>query len=270
MEIRTLRFMRYNICILLVAISFTFTHSLFSQTIVNTEKLAAQTEKGLNAGLEFNFDFEQGNSDLIELDGKTLLGYGGDMQSIKFMTGVRYLSEDNNELIYRNFIHLRHNYYLTKNIRSFTFYQLQKNNSLLMKRRQLYGTGLRKELTVADSLKIDAGSGLMYEIEKLSHPDTINNEKAYQTVYRMANIISLTYQTESNIFILNTIYFQPDIQDFSDFRFFNELSISFTINKYMKLNVSSVWRHDSRPPLNLKRNDFNIQTGIVMKFHMSD
>ena len=270
MEIRTLRFMRYNICILLVAIPFTFTHSLFSQTIVNTEKLASQAEKGYNAGLEFNFDVEQGNSDLIELDGKTLLGYGNDRHLINFMTGLRYLSENENELIYRNFIHLRHNFYFTKTIRSFSFYQLQRNNSLLMKRRQLIGIGVRKVARIIDSLKIDMGSGIMYEMEKLNQPDTVNNEKANQTGYRMANIISLVYQTQSHISILNTIYLQPNLQDFADFRFFNELSISFSINKYLKLNVSSVWRHDSRPPLNLKRNDFNIQTGIVIKFHMSD
>ena len=262
--------MRYITFIFSITFLFIITNTVPGQTIVNTEKLAGQTDKGFTASLEFNFDFEKGNSDLIELDGKTLLGYGGDKQSIKFMTGLRYLSEDNNELIYRNFIHFRHNFYVAENIRSFFFYQLQKNNSLLLKRRQLIGAGMRKVFKIADSLKIDMGSGLMYEMQKLNQPDTVNNEKADQSAYRMANIISIVYRVKSYISILNTVYFQPDVSEFKDFRFFNELSVSFSINKYMQLSVSSVWRHDSQPPLTLKRNDVNIQTGIVVTFNSQD
>ncbi|MEJ2544636.1 MAG: DUF481 domain-containing protein [Calditrichaceae bacterium] len=255
---------------ILFVLSFIISNSIHGQTIVNTEKLAGQTAKGFNAGLEFNFDFEQGNSDLIELSGNSLLGYRKNNQSIKFMTGVRYLSEEDNELIFRNFIHLRHNYYITKSIRSFAFYQLQKNNSLLLKRRQLFGAGLRKVFTIMDSLNIDAGSGLMYEMEKFNKRDILNNENASQSSYRMANILSIRYKIKSNISILNTLYFQPDISDFNDFRFFNELSLSFAFNELMQFNIASVWRHDSQPPHDLKRNDINIQTGIVMRFHMSD
>jgi hypothetical protein len=247
-----------------------FLNTVSGQIIVNTEKLANQAGKGLNAGLEFNFDYEQGNSDVIEFNGKALVGTGNDKQSIKLLTGLRYLSEDNNELIYRNFIHLRHNYNFTTSVRSFSFYQLQRNNSLLLKRRQLFGAGIRKVIQFADSLKIDVGSGLIYEMEKLNSPDTINNEKASQSCYRMANIMSIVYQLKSYMFMVDAVYFQPDINNFKDFRFFNELSFTFVITKYLNFNVSTVWRHDSRPPLNLKRNDINIETGIVVRFNSHD
>ena len=204
-----MQLIRYYLFSISIGLSLIIAQSLFSQTIVNTEKLAGQTKKGFNASLEYNFDFEQGNSDLLEFAGKSLLGYGGNMQSIKFITGVRYLSEDNNELIYRNFIHLRHNYYLTKNIRSFLFYQLQRNNSLLMKRRQLFGAGLRKKITLIDSIMFDAGSGLMYEMERLNQRDTVSNHPAHLSTCRMANILSIRYNVKSYFSILNTLYYQP-------------------------------------------------------------
>lgn len=226
--------------------------------------------KGTNLGMEIIFDYEQGNSDVIEIDGKSLIGYKGNKHSINFLTGIRYLSEDDSKLIYRTFIHLRHNYYLKYGLRSFTFYQLQSNNALLLKRRQLIGAGIRKVFQFADSLKIDIGSGLIYEMEKLNNPDTVHNEKASQSYYRMANIMSIIYQLKSYMAIVNAVYFQPDISNFRDFRFFDELSLVFSISKYLQFNISSIWRHDSQPPLNLKQNDINIQTGIVVKFQNKD
>ncbi len=110
----------------------------------------------------------------------------------------------------------------------------------------------------------------MYEMEKLHNPDTLNNEKANQSYYRMANIMSIIYQLKSYMAIVNALYFQPDISNFGDFRIFNELSLTILITKYLQLNISSIWRHDSQPPLNLKRNDVNIQTGIVVKFQNKD
>ena len=157
---------------------FLIINSVHSQTIVNTEKLATLSQRGFTTGFEFNFDFEEGNSDIIELNGKSIIGYENEIHSLKLLAGLKYLSKNNKKLIHRNFIHLRYNYFLTSTIRSFSFYQLQRNNSLLLKRRQLFGSGMRKVFNLADSLKIDVGSGLMYEMETLNQADTINNEKA--------------------------------------------------------------------------------------------
>ena len=83
-------------------------------------------------------------------------------------------------------------------------------------------------------------------------------------------ILSILYQYKSYISFLNAMYLQPDVNDLKDFRFFNELSVLFKINKYLQLNISSVWRYDSHPPLNLEKNDISIMTGIVIRFYGND
>jgi len=125
---------------------------VFGQTVVNTEKLATL---GSNA-IELNFDFEEGNSSLNQLDAKTIfICKLGDYQRIKFLSGVEYLSEDHVELTNRYFIHMRHNYLITRSIRTFTFYQLQSNNDLLLKGRQLVGSGIRKVFHIDSHLFMD-------------------------------------------------------------------------------------------------------------------
>jgi putative salt-induced outer membrane protein YdiY len=258
---------RHNYFFIYVLLFFVFISETGAQTIVNTEKLTRQTKKGVNFGLDINFDIEKGNSDVIQFEGNSIAGYENKNQAINLLTGLKYLSEDTNELIYRNFIHLRHNYFFTPKIRSFAFYQLQRNNSLLLNRRQLFGGGLRKIFTAADSLKIDFGSGIMYEMEKLSERDTIHNEGINQAVFRMANVMSIIYRLKSGLSISDALYFQPDISNFDDFRFLNEVTIGVSLNKYLQLTVSSVWRYDSKPPLKLESNDINIQTGLTFRFN---
>jgi hypothetical protein len=104
----------------------------------------------------------------------------------------------------------------------------------------------------------------MYEMEKLNRADPTNNGKTDQSAYRMANIISIVYQLKSYVSLINALYFQPDISDFNDFRMLNELSILFSITRYLKLDISSVWRHDSQPPVDLEKNDVSIHMGIVL------
>lgn len=262
-----MHFFKFTTILILIFLVFSGFNVIHSQTIVNTEKLLNIAKKGGTAGVELNFDYEQGNSDIVEINGKSLLGYGNETQSMRLMAGLRYLSKDKNRLIYRNFIHLRHNYNFTESIRSFSFYQLQRNNSLLLKRRQLLGAGFRKVFKFADSLKFDVGSGLMYENEILSQADTVNNESKDQSTYRMTNIVTFFYLMKPYLSILNALYFQPNVSDFGDYRLLNELSFLFAISKNLKLDISAIWRHDSHPPLGLKRNDISIQTGIVITFH---
>ena len=240
---------------------------LNGQTIVNTENLTSQTTKGFNLGMEINFDLEKGNADVMEIDGKSLIGYENDHQSIYLLTGVKYLSESNNEVISRKFIHLRHNYFFTRDIRSFSFYQLQRNNTLLLKRRQLFGGGLRKIFKLADSLSIDFGTGLMYEMETLNKRDTVNHEGSDKSAARLANVASIVYKLSGNLSLKDALYLQPDVTQLNDFRFLNELSLSVALKKYLLLSISTVWRYDSKPPLNLEKNDISIHTGIVFNFH---
>lgn len=239
---------------------------LMPKTIVNTEKLSVYAEQDHLAGIEMNVDIEKGNSNISSFDGTTFLFYEKKNHMIKLVAGWEYLSEEYNDIIERYFLQLRYNYLLGSGFRTFSFYQIQRNKSLLLKRRQLLGTGLRKILSPFDSLKIDAGTGVMIENEFLDIHKISSNEKTEQMTCRISNVVTVLYKLESQFSILNSTFLQPDVKDFRDFRFLNESTLIFTVKKFLLLSTSFIWRYDSQPPGDLKKSDFNLKTGVVLRF----
>lgn len=239
---------------------------LMSKTIVNTEKLSVYAQKDNLAGLELNFNIEKGNSNIASIDGMTFLFFEKGRQTIKLVTGWEYLSEEQDDIIERHFLQLRHNYFLGSGFRIFSFYQIQRNKSLLLKRRQLAGAGLRKIFSPFDSLKIDAGTGLMIENEHLDIHKISSNEKTEQVTYRMANVMTMLYKFQSQLSFINSTFIQPDVENFKDFRFFNESTFLFSVKKYFSLSTTFIWLYDSHPPGELKKSDFNLKSGIVIQF----
>jgi len=237
---------------------------LQSQIIINTEKLCAYGNRGSFAGAELSFDIEKGNSDILDVDGKSIICLDKNGHTTRLLLGLDYLEEDNHTLKMRHFIHLRHNYLFQKHFRTFAFYQIQRNKSLLLKRRQLIGGGLRTMIGSPDSMKIDLGTGLMVEKEELNADKIEAGKEATSFTWRMANVMTTVWRLKSSVSWINSIYLQPDIAHFRDYRLLEESSLLFSLNDFLAVTLSFVWRHDSRPPVHLKKNDFNLVTGVVI------
>lgn len=250
--------MRNILLTFLVIISF----NVKSQTIINTEKLISQEDSGFVFSSINNLSIESGNSSLQQIDGSLMFGFAGNKNVLRVFGNYKFLFNNNENLISRTAAQIRHNYLLKNEFRTFAFYQAQNNSSLILKRRQLFGGGLRRIFTLTDSLSLDFGSGVFYENEVLDSEKLSAGETQDCNTYRMANVLSLRFIKLKNISLINTVYFQPNIKDFSDFRFFNELSLGFKINEFMGLSIGFVYRYDSQPPMILKNEDFNFSTGI--------
>ncbi|MBN1782578.1 DUF481 domain-containing protein [bacterium] len=237
---------------------------LGAKTIINTDKLMKSIRAGSLGAVEIDADVEQGNSRLVDIDAASVFGLSKGAQNLYLFAGLDYLSEEEEDLILRNFLHLRHQYHWGPRWRSFTFYQLQRNNTLLLRRRQLAGTGLRIEFAVFDSVRIDIGTGFMWEQEILNPAKLETGEDPDKTVWRMANVMTLSCRYGPRMSVLNTLYFQPDFSHFRDFRFLNETGFLFSVNRTLSLNVSLIARYDSCPPARLKKTDVQMQSGIMI------
>lgn len=248
----------------LLLISLIFTNIVFSQTILNTEKLALKVDSGFFFESVSSFSLEQGNSNLVQLSGTGLFGYVYKKHTLKLFGSLKYLMSDKDVILSRNSAQLRHNYNFNEKYRTFAFFQIQNNSALILNKRQLVGFGARRKFNINDSLIIDFGTGLMHELELLSKEKLNSNEKNNYQLFRMANVLSIRYIVNKSISIFDAVYFQPDIENFRDFRFFNELSMQFEVNKHFKIEISFVYRYDSQPPGTLYNRDYNFGTGFIV------
>ncbi|WP_441000502.1 DUF481 domain-containing protein [Fodinibius sp. SL11] len=211
-----------------------------------------------------DFDLEKGNSEVLEIEGQSIIGYEQRRHAIKLFTGLRFLSEDENTITSKSFLQLRYNYIFNSRYRTFSFYQYQQNKDLILKSRQLIGAGLRRKFGTADSPDVNLGLGLMYENEKLDREQLFADKDANTNMLRLNTVGFFSYEIGRNSTLLNSTYYQPAISDFSDFRLLNEMSLEVAINEYLDLGLSFVWRYDNKPPRGLKKSDINITSGLTI------
>ena len=141
-----------------------------SQTLINTEKISFLEDKNYVVGAELEYAGSYGNLDIQQFSSRFLFGYKIKTHHLfRAMGGFEFLSKDNKDLNKAAFTQLRYNYIFSSRIRSFHFYQVQSNNTVLLNKRELFGSGVRISFFNKDSSKVsfNVGLGLMYENEFL-------------------------------------------------------------------------------------------------------
>lgn len=173
--------------------------------------------------------------------------------------------EEGEELINESYGQIRYNYFISDRFRDFHFIQIQKNKSLLLINRKLAGTGLRINLFSNNSLAIDVGTGLMYEIENLEINFLCPGEESRTKLFRFANIGVLRFGYKENFEVINTMYFQPCVNRLNDYRILNEFNFLIFLAEYLKIDIAIEWRYDNDPPSVLRKNDFGINIGLIVE-----
>jgi len=240
---------------------------LSSQTLVNTEKFEFLNDKKYSLGAELTYDGSFGNSDVHELSSSLFFGYKFKKKNLlRLMGGLVFLSEEKEEIQNDGYLQLRYNYIISPIFRTFHFYQIQHNITILLERRDLLGSGIRITVFPKDStlVKMYVGIGAMYETEKLL-PDMIGpDDKVNSYLFRMANYFSFRYDITPRIKLLDIVYYQPAFNDFTDYRLLNEFSMVFSFTEKFLFQFSFSYRRDSKPPSTLEKEDWNIFSGIIV------
>ena len=256
-----------RITVTIVILIFFVINVIEAQGILNTEKYEQNLQKKFGLSGTFSYEGARGNSNLNKTDFEMLMNYHTGDNIFRLVGGFNYLNSTGDAITSSIYSQLRYNRIYTKRLQSFTFLQIQKNDILLVKARELAGAGLRIALIRKDSAKIkfDIGLGGMYEHELLNGSNPYIPADAAHDYFRMSDFLSFRYR-HKNISIIDVMYYQPLMTRFSDFRYYNDLSLQFRIKKYLFFETGFVYRYDSRPPGNIKTADMSVKNGIVFNF----
>lgn len=250
----------------LLLLSLFFPGFAFTQTIINAERLINKADSSIYA-LALSYNGTQGNSVTTQLSLSPAIILMRKKNDYKLFGGYSLLSTSGKGILNSGFIHLRHNLKLTERIKTFEFYQIQFNDVLLLKKRTVYGAGLRYALIQKDSLSMDFGLGLMREIESLDETALLPEENALEKSYRITSVNSFRWHINKQLMLNNVIYYQPKINDFKDFRLLNEFNLIVSLMEHFQLMTMLTLRYDNEPPGNLKKLDTALSFGLNIKFN---
>lgn len=236
--------------------------NLFAQQIVHIEnrRLAAD-KQGWSGDIDINISFIQNQNDIFIMNNDLNFQYAANKHSIISMTENNFQQVNKKGIINDGFQHLRYNYKFSENITYEAFQQFQYNNVLKMKFRSLTGTGPRFSVINNDSLKTRLFIGMLYMYEYEEETTGKINR-----AHRNSNYISFGFHIGRNITIDMISYFQPDIFNFSDYRFSAQGVLEFKLSEKFSYNLSINYLHDEVPPEGIRKTYYNFKNGLEFNF----
>lgn len=239
---------------------------LAGQNILNVEQLQPREVQGVHFGAQISAALSAGNTEIVDIGATGSAGYQSPTHWIRVLAGIEFLSEEGDEIDDNRFAHVRYNYTLARRLKTFHFVQIQTARNLLLQRRLVIGSGLRARAVADSTLRLDLGTGLMFEDERLDDVALQPAPADKVDTFRLANLAALTLALRPGLELTNVTYFQPSLAAPSDFRILEDLILVVQISARLSLNVALRWRHDSRPPVSVERDDVKLTTGLSLDY----
>jgi len=235
------------------------------QAILNVEGLQGEEVEGVHGEVSARLRFASGNTDLSQVGGDLGVGFLSERHWLRAYGGVERLEQKGKDILDNRYVHLRYNYRFSERLRTFHFFQLQANQNLLLDQRRLLGTGLRYRVLGGTRNRLEIGSGLMLERERLNAEKLGPEEDPNTETVRLSNLmVGSGFLGEGRRWV-TVVYYQPNMREFQDYRLSGEVGLGVELVASLQLDVALTWRHDSRAPADLEKDDLGFKTGFTYR-----
>lgn len=246
--------MKNNLYFLFIFFSLTI-----NSQILNIENFRIKTDTiGWSGKLGFNLSLTKNTKSLSNIGSNIHLQYQSKKNLYLILSNYNLLVSENQDLINKAVIHLRHNYKINKNLRSELFFQAQNNSISKIELRLLAGTGLRYKLSNMETKKFYLGTSLMYEHEKIT-----DNLEPISKLIRFSTYFSFNLYFDDKLSWIGTTYFQPAVKNVKDYRIATQTSLTYSFSKKLAFNTRFSLNYDAFPVIGIPKTDYNLSSGII-------
>lgn len=235
--------------------------NVFSQIVNIENKRLTNNKQGFNGSAELNFNFTMNTVQLLQIGDKIRVVYLKNKHQYLVVGDHSFIKSDGDDFVNRGFQHIRYNYSFKDSgkVSLELFQQGQFNKIQKINLRLLAGGGLRFNVIDKINYQLNLGTGFMSEYEELT--DVGVSRDVLSTSY-------LSFDAQFNESVgFNTIsYFQPKLIDYGNYRFSNETSLRFRINKYLTFKLIYTLTHDSRNIAEVRKTNYIIKNALQINF----
>jgi len=231
-----------------------------SYSFINVEPPVIGEKEGFDGEVSLGAKYSSGNSDSVSVGMSAKGQYSANEWLVYLISAYTYGESNGNEDTNDGLVHLRYVHTIADTAYDYElFLQTEFNVFQDIKARNLAGANIRRRLDLSFD-KFYVGLGLFYSYME---PDTITPIDPIYKRTKMNSYISFLKKINENFSITYLGYYQPDVEDFSDFRvsqilqlntsLTNDLMLSFDINhKYNATPYHEIKKSDVRSTINLK------------------
>ena len=236
-------------------------------TQVNTESMRQEKSmKGFNNTLGFEFGYEKSDKEVMDIVGEYRIDYFSTVGLHTFLVlnyenGYQKKSLEKNTIVNKGFGHLRITKNISPNLFLELFTQFGFNDFLLMKDRNLYGSGIRYKVIANNKLNAFLGIGIMKENEKYNLK--IEN---YKSLFRSTNYLTWQIYISENVTLNSTVYYQLETSKPKDHRILYDGDFKFKLNDKSTFTCTLNYRYDNDPHGDLGKTYIQVSNGIEFSF----
>lgn len=245
----------------LLLTSFLFTLIAQSQSVVNTESNRLDTlENGISGNIELGLNFVQNINNVFQTQNSSQFQWNKDGHSLMSFNALNLTVFNDSKVLNDGVQYLRYSYHFKDFLDLETFGQVQYNEIIKIRGRYLMGIGPRLHIfdSEKDSVKLHMSIHYMREYEEET-TGRINRH------HRLNNVLSFGWPINDKVNLNMIAYYQPDMQNFKDFRFSSEASIQIKILKRLTFKYSMAWFYDENPPEEINRIFYNIRNTLLFE-----
>ena len=246
--------------ILLIIFSLLTITSVSYSQVVNIEARRLRTEKDGWAG-EAGADFFilKEVSMVYAVEGKAQIQFKKDRSLVLFLSDFGLIKADETDFQNSGFQHIRYNYKVSAGfLRWEAFTQAQFNKVRDIKLRALLGTGPRFKLYDSEKMRFYAASLYMYEYEERER------ERLIDRTNRISSYFSYTFDIGKLLFF-GTVYYQPNISNFDDYRIAYQTDLEFEIFERFKFVTKYRLLYDTVPPPSVPNTSYSLSNGFKVE-----
>ena len=245
--------MKKNI-LLIFLLSLSFQNHLSSQ-ILNTINLNEFENKGWSGSFELEYDYNKSTEIDAEFINSTNLMWNNNKLSLMFFNVIDFHRAGEEDFSNDYLQHFRTKDYLNDKFALESYLQNQHDLVHNIENRKLVGLGFKANISIIDFI----GLSIFYEdellVDDISHKD-----------YRMNFYNEFGFNISENFKFSNVIYYQPNIEEYNDYKFAIESTLSFSIIKNLFFTNTFSLAHDTYPAVDIPKTTYQIKNSLKFKF----
>jgi hypothetical protein len=140
------------------------------------------------------------------------------------------------------------------------FTQTQYNPVLKLDFRYLLGAGPRLKVLKKQHARIYVATLYMYEYDDITD-ETINLQE-----HRLSSYLTCSFSFFKTIDLTSTTFYQPNLENTSDYRIANDSGLEIHINKHLNFKSTFNMLYDTQQPTGIPDLVYSFRNGLSIKF----
>lgn len=232
--------------------------------VVTIAPVEIGSKPGVSGLVEISVQNARGNTEKDEYKGGVKVQYDNNSSYVTWLqASANYAEVEGVKNTNKTYLHLRyiHTFYDKKDINYEFFGQSQTNEFTKIKHRYLLGGGYRFHILHQLMGKMYVGVGAFGEHINYTTQIDPRENNARANIY-----ISYTNKFSDDAKISYIGYYQPKVDNTSDYIVTNALELEVNVYKKFFVSLKVNFDYDSDPALFVEKRDFTQSTSLVYKF----